>query len=476
MLREHHRFFRSLFQVLDALTVVLAWIIAFWIRFVLRPGFLPAPESGLEFRAYAPVAVPLIVIWFLSLQISGAYKSWRSSRIGLELFNVVKASLLAFLIFVSAQHFIARDELSRATILVFAAVVTIGLILNRAVLRATLSSLRKRGWNQRHVLFVGDAAIAETVETRLRLRPELGYQPLGLIRVSGEFSKETSQGSSTDGRALPVLGSLDQFEKILGGGKADQLLVCLRNQDVRHLDRILAVANEHNVHVRIVPDLSGFAVLGFQVEEFEGVPVISLNESPLVGWNSVIKRMTDVLYALFAIAVFSVPMLIITILVKLTSKGPIFYGQERMGLDGRTFKMWKFRSMRTDAEVQSGAVWAKEDDPRVTWVGGILRKTSLDELPQFFNVLVGDMSCVGPRPERPVFVDQFRKKIPGYMLRHKVKAGITGWAQINGFRGNTSLEGRIEYDLYYISNWSPLFDLKIMFLTLFKGFISPNAY
>ena len=464
MLKSHHHFFRSLFQLGDAFAVIAAWLLAFWVRFDLRPDFLPSPEHGVTLKNYWQISLVLVLLWFLSLQVNGAYKSWRSSRLGMEILNVIRASAIAFLIFVSTQHFLARENLSRATLILFFVFVTFGLVLLRIALRVALHNLRRHGRNQRHVVLVGDGIFAHAIETRLRLRPELGFFVKGFLRI-GRESKD-----------LKDLGGLENLEKILANTTPDHILICLRNEDAPKLDEILRVAAEHNVGVRIIPDISHFAILGFEVEEFEGLPVITLNQSPLVGWNRVLKRVTDLFYGAFALLVFGLPMLVIAIIIKLSSKGPVLYSQERMGLDGLTFGMLKFRSMRTDAEVQTGAVWAQENDPRVTWIGKLLRKTSLDELPQLFNVLKGEMSCVGPRPERPVFVDQFRSQVPGYMLRHKVKAGMTGWAQINGFRGNTSLEGRIEYDLYYITHWSLGLDLKIMFLTIFKGFISPHAY
>jgi Undecaprenyl-phosphate glucose phosphotransferase len=212
------------------------------------------------------------------------------------------------------------------------------------------------------------------------------------------------------------------------------------------------------------------------IELISGVPVISVHDSPLAGVQSVFKRVMDIFGALVAITLFAPIMLIVALLVPLSSPGPVFYRQERMGLDGRTFKMLKFRSMPVDAEKKTGAVFASAGDNRATWLGRFLRRTSLDELPQLFNVLLGDMSLVGPRPERPVFVNDFRRKIPGYFLRHKVKAGITGWAQVNGWRGDTSIEKRIECDLYYIQNWSLWFDFRILLLTVVRGFIHRNAY
>ena len=223
------------------------------------------------------------------------------------------------------------------------------------------------------------------------------------------------------------------------------------------------------IEVKVVPDLLQFIALRARLEDLDGLPIISVNDVPLQGFNSWVKRMIDITLSSAAALLFAIPFGIVSALVKLTSPGPVFYRQERMGLDGKAFTVYKFRSMYVDAEETSGPVWAHDDDPRATPVGRWLRKLDLDELPQFLNVLLGDMSIVGPRPERPFFVDQFKHRIPQYMLRHKVKAGITGWAQINGWRGNTSLEKRIEYDLYYIENWSVALDLKIMWLTLVRG-------
>lgn len=464
MLRSHHHFFRLLFQLTDGVTVIVAWALAYLVRFQLQPSWLPFAEVEAPAREYIVVAFALVLIWYLSLQINGAYKSWRASKVGLEILTIMKASSLAFVVFVALQHFVARESLSRATLGLFFVFATVGLVFTRIVLRSTLHQLRRRGWNQRHLIIVGDGALADSIESRLKLRPELGFKSAGFVCVSG-ISKTQKK-----------LGELSELGSILNSTEPDVVIISLRNQDGSQLDGILKELGNHNVSVRIVPDVSHYSILGFEVEEFEGLPVIAINESPLQGWNRVLKRVSDIVYALSALVIFSIPMTVIALLIRFGSRGPILYSQERMGLDGRVFKMWKFRSMRTDAEVQSGAVWAQANDSRVTWIGRILRKTSLDELPQLFNVLVGDMSCVGPRPERPVFVDQFKSQIPGYMLRHKVKAGMTGWAQINGFRGNTSLEGRIQFDLYYITNWSLGLDLKIMFMTIFKGFVSPHAY
>jgi len=272
------------------------------------------------------------------------------------------------------------------------------------------------------------------------------------------------------------LGSLEQLPQIIQQQRIDQVFISLSLKEQHRLEELKDLLSEQWVDVRIVPDLGSFRTLHTDIESFAGMPLVTLVQSPMTGWNQVLKRVLDLAGAILALILFSPLMLLIAFLVKITSPGPILYRQQRMGLDGKTFFTLKFRSMRQDAEKQTGAVWATENDTRRTTLGVYLRRFNLDELPQLFNVLNGEMSLVGPRPERPVLIEEFKSKIPNYMLRHKVKAGITGWAQINGWRGNTSLEKRIEHDLYYIERWSVWLDLKILLLTVFKGFVDPNAY
>ena len=275
---------------------------------------------------------------------------------------------------------------------------------------------------------------------------------------------------------IPRLGGMDQLSHIIKAHKIDQVFIALSPEEQQYLPGLKEMLSEQWVDVRIIPDLGTFRTLHTEVQSFEDMPIVTIVQSPMTGWNQVLKRILDIFGALIALVLFAPLMLIIAIVIRLTSSGPSLYGQERMGLDGRTFNALKFRSMHYDAESETGAVWATENDERRTKYGTFLRKYSLDELPQLFNVFKGEMSLVGPRPERPVFIEQFKSQIPHYMLRHKVKAGITGWAQINGWRGNTSLEKRIECDLYYIERWSIWFDIKILFLTFYRGFFGTNAY
>jgi Undecaprenyl-phosphate glucose phosphotransferase len=375
---------------------------------------------------------------------------------------------VAMLFFITLTYLISEYRYSRAVMLYFGLISGFLLVFFRLSLRNGLRSMRRGGFNLRHIILVGEGRPIDTLIHRLEKFPELG------LRILGVIVHESSQSQSVLGK--PVLGKFADVGRIVHETQADQLLIALPRNQYGDLDRVLDALRDETIDLQLIPDVHEYITLGCEIEDFDGLPIVNLNDSPLNGWGGYAKRLTDMVVSAFALMILSPVLLVIAMAVKLTSRGPIFYGQERMGLDGRTFKMLKFRSMRQDAESSTGAVWARPGDDRRTPIGAFLRATSLDELPQFWNVLRGDMSLVGPRPERPVFVHQFRKDIPHYMLRHKVKAGITGWAQINGWRGNTSLDRRIECDLYYIRNWSYGMDWKILLLTLWKGFVNKNAY
>jgi len=325
------------------------------------------------------------------------------------------------------------------------------------------------GIGLKRILIAGSGELGRLVADKILEHRELGYQIVG-------FVDDKAPGDHLGYRGLPLLGTIDEAPEIAARESIDHLYVALPpEQHVQMLELIESTSREM-VDVKVVPDLLQVIALRARLEDLDGVPVININDVPLQGLNSAIKRALDVAISAFALVVLSIPLALIAILVRATSRGSVFYRQERMGLDGKSFTIVKFRSMFNDAERETGPVWAREDDPRVTPLGRFLRKSNLDEMPQLWNVLRGDMSIVGPRPERPHFVEQFKHRIPQYMLRHKVKAGLTGWAQVNGWRGNTPLEKRIEYDLYYIENWSVKLDLKIMWLTVLKGFFHKHAY
>ena len=411
----------------------------------------------------------MIPLWFMVFKALGLYRPRRISSRVAEAMDIVKATSIATLILISLTFFVARSEFSRVIFLYFWIISIIALCLIRILFREFLRLIRKRGYNLRYVLIAGTGKLGQDITDKIQDHPELG------LKIRGFLSEDASQvGNTVDG--YQVLDTYENIRDVIISNQIDMVLITLPLNAHEKLKSILDNIADEMVSILIIPDLFEFISLRGGVGEFEGIPIISLRDSPLYGWNRVIKKSTDILLSLFIILITSPLMLVISILIKIMSPGPILYKQDRMGLDGKIFKMLKYRTMGTQAEEKTGPTWATENDNRRTLVGAFLRRTSLDELPQFFNVLKGDMSIVGPRPERPHFIQQFRSKIPKYMLRHKMKAGITGWAQVNGWRGNTSLEKRIEYDLYYIENWKLMFDFEIMWLTFWRGFISKNAY
>jgi Undecaprenyl-phosphate glucose phosphotransferase len=341
--------------------------------------------------------------------------------------------------------------------------------VSREVVREVLERRWRAGIGLKRVLIAGSGELGRLVADKILEHRELGYQIIG-------FVDDKAAGDHLGYRGLPLLGTIDEASDISSREAIDHLYVALPpEQHVRMLELIDSTSRGF-VDVKVVPDLLQVIALRARLEDLDGVPVININDVPLQGFNSVVKRAIDVAISSFALFVLAVPLAIVGLLIRVTSRGPVLYYQERMGLDGKSIMILKFRSMHEDAEAETGPVWARENDPRVTRLGKFLRKSNLDELPQLWNVLRGDMSIVGPRPERPHFVEQFKHRIPSYMLRHKVKAGLTGWAQVHGWRGNTSIEKRIEYDLYYIENWSVSLDIKIMWLTLLRGFFHKHAY
>jgi Undecaprenyl-phosphate glucose phosphotransferase len=411
----------------------------------------------------------MIPLWFIVFKALGLYRPRRISSRVAEAMDIVKATSIATLILISLTFFVARYEFSRVIFLYFWIISIIALCLIRILFREFLRLIRKRGYNLRYVLIAGTGKLGQDITDKIQDHPELG------LKIRGFLSEDASQvGNTVDG--YQVLDTYENIRDVIISNQIDMVLITLPLNAHEKLKSILDNIADEMVSIMIIPDLFEFISLRGGVGEFEGIPIISLRDSPLYGWNRVIKRSTDILLSLLIVLVTSPLMFAISILIKIMSPGPILYKQDRMGLDGKIFKMLKYRTMGTQAEEKTGPTWATENDNRRTSVGAFLRKTSLDELPQFFNVLKGDMSIVGPRPERPHFIQQFRSKIPKYMLRHKMKAGITGWAQVNGWRGNTSLEKRVEYDLYYIENWKLMFDFEIMWLTFWRGFTSKNAY
>lgn len=469
MIKDNQRHFNRLHVLIDALVVVTAYILAWAIQFVLLDR-----ESGLVFRHYMSV-LPLLVPMYLILYAAfGLYTTKSVRRKRVEFGKIVQANTIGLVLFMAALFF-SRSNIefttnySRNMQMLFY-VLNIALeCLVRNMIRVFLQHLRKKGFNQKHMILVGYSRAAEEYIDRIKANPEWGYEIMGMLDDNVE------QGMKY--RGVQVFGRTEEIEEQLGRMKPDEIAITLGLNEYSKLEHIVAVCEKSGVHTKFIPDYNNIIPTRPYTEDLMGLPVINIRHVPLTNtFNAFVKRAMDLVGAVAAIILFSPVMLITAIAIKLTSPGPLIYTQERVGLHNRPFKMYKFRSMDVQSPKKERGAWTVPDDPRVTKVGRIIRKTSIDEMPQLFNILKGDMSLVGPRPERPFFVEKFREEIPRYMIKHQVRPGMTGWAQINGYRGNTSIRKRIEYDLYYIENWTLGFDIKILFLTIFKGFINKNAY
>jgi len=467
MLKKYAQIFITILFLTDLLAVILSWLAAYFIRFILE--VFPLKHAIPLFSDYLIFLLFIIIVFPVCLTGSGLYKPMRGKSQFNEIVSIFKAVSLSIIILTAITFFYRAHSYSRIVMVLYWILSITTISLSRFYLRRTLKYFRERGYNLRHILIVGAGDLAKNLAEKINLHPEIGFNIVGFLTDHSE-----KVGKSISGKK--ILGQLEDVQKIVREHNIDQLFIALPRHAHERLEKVIGYLGEEFVDIKVVPDLLQFMQLNPGIEDLDGLPIVNLSEGPLYGWNSLFKRFVDFTVSLFLLIAMSPVIIIIAIAVKLTSNGPVLYEQERIGLSGRHFTMYKFRTMFEGAEKKTGAVWAKKGDSRRTSIGVFLRKASLDELPQFFNVLKGDMSIVGPRPERPVFVNDFKKSVYQYMLRQKMKAGITGWAQVNGWRGDSSLEKRIEYDLYYIENWSLLFDLKIMWLTIWKGLINKSAY
>jgi Undecaprenyl-phosphate glucose phosphotransferase len=463
------RFYTSMKVASDVLVLALAFGCAYFTRFYGPVAqWAPPLEGALPSAEETLVSFVLVLLVFpLTFSQSRLYLTNRSRTHLGEVFAIFQATITATMILVAVTYF-TRERYSRLTLAIFVGYAFTLISLTRVIFRQVLAEVRRRGYNLKSILVIGAGDLGRrTVET-IHGHLELGFRVVGILT-----RKKEKLGTEIAG--APVVGLVDEVDRILDARRVDQVIIAMPIEDQPLVKQLMEQLALRTVDVKIVPDLYQYITLCGGLEEFGGLPIISLQGAPLHGWNLVFKRSFDMLAAAVVLLLCAPVMALTALLVKLTSHGPVLYRQERMGMDGRTFHILKFRTMKLDAEVR-GALMAADNDPRTTALGRWLRRLSLDELPQLLNVLRGDMSLVGPRPERPVFIEEFKRQIPKYHLRHKVKAGITGWAQINGLRGQTSIQKRIEYDLYYIENWSLLLDMKILLRTALGGFLSKNAY
>ena len=475
-MRRYNRLLILLYVVADAVLGMTAFGLAYALRF---HTVIPVSKGIPPFEWYVTLLPWVGALVPIAFHVQGLYRLRRGrSRVD-DFFAVFVGSTLAVVLGIIGTLYYSTyylsDELKKEGVyevsqlvwLIFLVLTVMLTYTSREVVREVLARRWKAGIGLKRVLIAGAGDLGRVVADKLLEHRELGFRVIGFL--------DDRTGDHIGYRGLPLLGTLSDAEELIRQERIDHLYVTLPLEEHVKMLGLVEATNREGIDVHVVPDLLQFIALRARLENLDGVPIISLNDVPLRGFNSVLKRSIDVAISGLALTGLAIPFLIIAAIIKRSSSGTVFYTQERMGLDGKAFQVFKFRSMYEGAEDETGPIWARENDPRCTPVGRWLRRLDLDELPQFWNVLRGDMSIVGPRPERPYFVEQFKHRIPQYMLRHKVKAGITGWAQVNGWRGNTSLEKRIEYDLYYIENWSVALDLKIMWLTVLKG-IQKHAY
>lgn len=430
---------------MDAGIIGAAYFFSWYLRF--KSGFFVQDVGVLPAKTYFSALFLIIPGYLLLYSIFQLYMPRRVKSYRKELMDIIRANGIGFMIFILVLYFIKQEHFSRQMLCIFFFINISLEFASRYLIRTILWKMRKQGLNQKHILMIGESQMAEQYMDRLRENPKWGYQVFAHLKDE------------------------EKLERILEGNELDEVVIALRAEDYGKLERIVDVCEKAGVHTKMIPDFGNVISTRPYIEDVQGIPVIHVRRVPLnIMRNRAAKRAVDLIGATVAIILFSPVMLLTVLVVALTEEGSVIYRQERVGLHNQVFYMYKFRSMIMQDEEKEKAEWSTRNDPRITPVGKLIRRTSIDELPQLFNVLKGEMSLVGPRPERPQFVQKFRDEIPRYMVKHQVRPGMTGWVQINGYRGNTSIEKRIEYDLYYIENWTMVFDMKILILTIFKGF------
>lgn len=481
MIKQNQRYLNKVLVAADALTLLIAIKTAWYIRFNLNIIAKVEGTYPLE-RYFTPLAL-MIPVYIIVYSLFKLYTPHRFKSIIKELLNLIKANVLGILLFIMALYVFKYIDYSRYMIITFFFVSSILTCIERCLLRAILRSVRKRGYNLKHVIFIGFNDCTLDFINKIKINRHWGYNVVGVFsdyytqKKSSVELKTYEEIAAVSKNNINVLGDIKDIEDYLSKSFVDEVFITLPFTQYEKLNCVIETCEKNGVKAQIIPEFSKFLSSKPYIEDIEGTAVISMRYIPLDSVvNKSIKRAFDVICALVSIVIFSPVMLATALVIKLTSPGPIIFKQERVGLNKKTFNMYKFRSMHVQKESEEKVQWTTANDPRKTKFGSFIRKTSIDELPQLFNVLKGDMSLVGPRPERPFFVDKFKEEIPKYMVKHQVRPGITGWAQVNGWRGDTSIEKRIECDIYYIENWNFGMDIKIMFLTVFKGFVNKNAY
>ena len=466
----------NLFRILiDTAIIIFSFVSAYYLRFsdnsiLIRWEIIEEPIGIYgSLKDYMQILFMLIPCYLVSYYFFHLYDPKRMSGRKSEIFNMLKSNVVGILYCVAFLFFYRNGTYARLFIIIFVTLNFILEVLFRFCTTTLLRKIRRKGMNQKHILLIGYSRAAEGYIDRLLAHPEWG------ISIHGILDDHKPLGHSY--RSIHVIGRVDELEKMLAENDYDETAITLDINHYDSLENIVSVTEKSGVHTKFIPDYNNIIPTRPYTEDLDGLPVIHVRNIPLSNsFNRFFKRVIDIVGALILILLFSIPMGIVAAMIKITSPGPLIFKQERVGLHNKPFMMFKFRSMELQDASKEKQAWTVQNDPRVTPIGKFIRRTSLDELPQFFNVLKGDLSLVGPRTERPFFVEKFKEEIPRYMIKHQVRPGITGWAQVNGYRGDTSIRMRIDCDLYYIENWTMGLDIKILFLTIFKGFVNKNAY
>ena len=469
MIKDNQKYFNGLHVLLDALAIAGSYLLAWYLKF--EGPFVTEGAGALTMSFYFGALYFLVPGYLILYYWFKLYTPKRSQTLEKEILDIIKVNTIGVALFLMAitAFKLGDGNFSRILIGLFYIINVVITLLFRVVLRSSLRYFRKKGYNLKHILLVGYSRAAEEYINRINANPQWGYVVRGIL--------DDHVPAGTQYRGVKVIGTIENLEVVLPLSHLDEIAVTLALSDYDILEQIVSLCEKSGVHTKFIPDYNSLIPNKPYTEDLNGLPVINIRYVPLTNTiNKMAKRLVDIVGSAIGLILLSPILIVLAILVKTTSKGPIIFKQERVGLHNKKFYMYKFRSMKVQTEAEERKGWTVKNDPRVTRIGAFMRKTSLDELPQLWNILVGDMSIVGPRPERPQFVEKFKEEIPRYMIKHQVRPGLTGWAQVNGYRGDTSIRRRIECDLYYIENWSMVLDIKIMFMTVFKGFVNENAY
>ena len=465
MIKQNQKVVNNLIVIADMITIICAFLLAYHFR--INSGIMKNEGGYLSFKQYVFPLIYMIPIYIIVYNSRRLYSTERVIFISNEVWNILVSNVLSVIIFLGILFVTKQVHYSRIFLVFFFIFCTLLTICERVVIKIIIRKARRIGYNSKHIVFVGYSENTNKFYKLIKENKHWGYNVLGIF-----------DDSINEKCKLKNLGKIDELESYLEKNiDLDEIVITLEMREYDKLKGIIEACEKSGVRAQIIPSYTKYFPAKPSVEEIGGIPLINLRYIPLDNiFNKFIKRTVDIIGSLCALILLSPIMLIIAIAVKTTSKGDVIFKQERIGLNKKPFIMYKFRSMKLQDPEEEKHDWTVKNDTRKTKVGTFIRKTSLDELPQFYNVLKGDMSLIGPRPERPFYVDKFKDEIPKYMVKHQVRPGITGWAQVNGWRGDTSIEKRIECDIYYIENWSFMFDIKILFLTIFKGFVNKNAY